>query len=770
MLCEKIIFSKGNPSRGNQISNYFISDYCSSLVDAKEEILSKVDYAQDEITPYLDIRQKVRRYFEFFNLKLYLAIISVTIVGSVIFLILVYLAKFLTSFKNQNFVDNPYEFALAGVSCALLATWICGRFAVTAEGSGIAEMKSILTGIEIDDFFSITTLVTKYFSCILVKASGLGMGYEGAFIHIIGAFSSNITKLPFFKEVDDDHNRKSITIAGISAALVLAFGTPLGALFFALDMCPANFQLPNLFKCFISVSLAYFIWCVMYNIFNVTTVSKMTMVDDYNIGEIYWFILLGVVEGSLCTIYLIGFSKYLVFKRASTKPFFANRYYYIAIVTALVAFVTFDHNNFRWGAKEVISDLTTLVDLHDPARKIDWWYNDGRTISELCYVLLGRLLMFWSFSSASIPFGVFGPGLTIGVVIGRLYGETVCHLFALATKPNVFAACGCAAFLCGFTRSFTPLICVIEMTGEVRLLLPMLITNLIGFLFSSVWNIGFIEMIIAIRKLPYLPTFMPPERGMKPISEISESIGRDVLFLDSTLYDVFELLVLKTEVSNSEYIPIIDRGNCRIQSFVKLEDCFNYMKSTVIDIESIVMDHKEHMSFQLYIHLKKFVTDYGPDAQLIISKRIWAFLKKITMTTNKFQIGQFGTVTNHLPVKQNEHNYTNILLKEKVEGRMSDRFSYAFEIDLEKQEKTKKEEKDLHKKMITELLTNVKVDFNDPILCVNQVPIVVNETVKLIKAHYLFLMLGIQIIWVQQGTGKLVGKLTKNAFLKFKSA
>lgn len=768
MLCERIIFSKNNPSRANQISNYLVTENCSSLIDAKEEILRKVDYAQDEITPYLDTQQKLTRYFEFFNTKIYLAIITITIVASVFFLIMVYIAKFLVTFKHANLAGNVYIFAISGVFSAFFATWICGKFAVMAEGSGIAEMKSILTGIQIQDFFTIKTLLTKYFSCIFVKVSGLGMGYEGAFIHIIGAFSYNITKLPYFKELNDDHNRKLITLAGISASLVLAFGTPIGAMIFAIDMCPVNFQLPTLFKCFISVSVAYFIYCLTYNIFTVSSVAKMNPYE-YKIGEIYWFILLGLVEGTLCTVYLIAYSKYLVYKRCSKKIFFADRYYYIGIVTCLIAFLTYGHNNFRFGIKEIVSDLTSLEDLHDVNRKVTWWYNDVHAISELIYVLIGRIAMFWSFSSSAIPFGVFGPGLTIGCILGRLFGEVVCRLVNLSTRPNVFAACGCAAFLCGFTRSFAPMICVIEMTGEVRLLLPMLITNLIGFLFSSVWNIGFFEMLIAIRRLPYLPTFMLPEKGLKSVTVISEKIGTDFLNQDSTLQDIFNMLILKTEVSNNEYIPIIDRKTRRIHSYVKLENCFNYLKSISIDIESILTEHRFHMSHQLYINLKQFVIEYGVDAHLMISKRIWGYLKNIRMKTNKFVIGQFGSTFVKKPeplLNRQIDNYSRFPNEQSLE---SEKISYAFEMDFLKREKVKFEEQEMQRKVITELLANIRVAWDDCTLDVVRDPIIVNLETSLMKAHYMFLMLGVPVLWVQEFNGELVAKLTKDAFLKFKS-
>ncbi len=77
---------------------------------------------------------------------------------------------------------------------------------------------------------------TKYTGALFVKLSGLGMGYEGAFVHCISVISHNITKLPMFKSLKNYHDRKVITIAGIAMSMVLTFGTPIGSVLFSIEM------------------------------------------------------------------------------------------------------------------------------------------------------------------------------------------------------------------------------------------------------------------------------------------------------------------------------------------------------------------------------------------------------------------------------------------------------------------------------------------------------------------------------------------------------
>lgn len=72
--------------------------------------------------------------------------------------------------------------------------------------------------------------------------------------------------------------------------------------------------------------------------------------------------------------------------------------------------------------------------------------------------------MLFFFTTAAIPFGIFTPGLVLGCLLGRLYGEIVCKFDFINTEPAMFAACATAAFISSITKTFSSLIIVLEMT------------------------------------------------------------------------------------------------------------------------------------------------------------------------------------------------------------------------------------------------------------------------------------------------------------------
>ena len=772
MLCEHIMFSEKNPSRSNQLTNYFVNDYCSSLDDAHEKILDKVDHLHNEITQNLDLPRKITRYIEYFNLKIYLAIVTITIGGSILFLMLVNVADALNAARWNYFSNSLPLMMLSGVASALVATWICFRFATTAEGSGQPELKTVLSGTKYYGFLTMQTLWAKYFSSLAVKLSGLGMGFEGAFIHNIAILAHNLVKLPFFTDLSHEHATKALITAGITVAFVMAFGTPIGAILATIEMCSSNFQVSQLFKCFISGTLAYMIYCILHNVFKVSIIKHVS-IPDYHLGEIHYFVLMGVLQGLLASAYMFGFSKYLVFKRTSAHPIFANRYYYLTLVTSIIAILTFPHNNFKYGFKSLISDLTNYNDLYDSKRAISWWYNDNRVIWELLYVLVTRFVMMLSFSTSPIPFGVFGPGILLGVVQGRLFGEIARRYLGSVTQPIIFAVAGTAAFISGMTRTFSPLVMVLEMTGELNLIFPMLVTTLFSFIVSTVFNIGFFDMLIAIRKLPYLASFMSPHKGRMEARDIAKGLENNVLRHDSTLYDIFELLVMKTELKKNEFIPMVDRETGQIQGFLSLESCLDYLKTFMIEIDSILLNRRDRMSNRLYETLKRFVHEHGQDAPIIISRKIRQYLRNITVRQDKFVMGQLA---NEKPKRADAHldlqTTTSIFQLSDPRDSMArhtDRVTLAFERDTVGRMKAENQEMENRRQLVTELLSSIPIDFKDSKLSIEHFPVIVSESTKLIKVHYLFLMLGVDIIWVQSSKAVLMGKITKDDFLTFKS-
>ncbi len=99
-----------------------------------------------------------------------------------------------------------------------------------------------------------------------------------------------------------------------------------------------------------AASLSFFIYSLLDNIFHVFKIRQVVE-TNYYMSELYLFFILGVIEGLITSAYAHIFSRYLVYKRGTGNVLLKNRFVYIAIITSLIALITYGHDNFKFGIK-----------------------------------------------------------------------------------------------------------------------------------------------------------------------------------------------------------------------------------------------------------------------------------------------------------------------------------------------------------------------------------------------------------------------------------
>ena len=95
--------------------------------------------------------------------------------------------------------------------------------------------------------------------------------------------------------------------------------------------------------------------------------------------------------------------------------------------------------------------------------------------------------------------GTFAPSLFTGAMLGGLFGQIVNYFFpAISAPPGAYALVGMGAVVAGTTHaSLTALIMVFEMTGNYKIILPLMLTIIISttlsklFLKGSLYTIKF---------------------------------------------------------------------------------------------------------------------------------------------------------------------------------------------------------------------------------------------------------------------------------------
>ena len=120
----------------------------------------------------------------------------------------------------------------------------------SAAGSGVAEVKVILSGFVLHGYLGVKTLLIKTFALILSVASGLSLGKEGPYVHIATCIGNVCCRL-FSKYSNNDGKRREILSASAASGVAVAFGAPIGGVLFSQEEVSYYFPPKTMFRTFL---------------------------------------------------------------------------------------------------------------------------------------------------------------------------------------------------------------------------------------------------------------------------------------------------------------------------------------------------------------------------------------------------------------------------------------------------------------------------------------------------------------------------------------
>ncbi|TAQ90887.1 hypothetical protein B7494_g759 [Chlorociboria aeruginascens] len=174
----------------------------------------------------------------------------------------------------------------------------------TAAGSGVAEVRVILSGFVLHGFLGVKTLVIKTLALVLSVASGLSLGKEGPFVHIATCVGNIACRL-FAKYDQNDGKRREVLSAAAAAGVAVAFGAPIGGVLFSLEEVAYFFPAKTLFRTFFCCITA----ALSLKFLNPYGTNKVVMFEvrylmDWAFFELAAFILVGILGGATGAIFI----------------------------------------------------------------------------------------------------------------------------------------------------------------------------------------------------------------------------------------------------------------------------------------------------------------------------------------------------------------------------------------------------------------------------------------------------------------------------------
>ncbi|MEO8111945.1 MAG: chloride channel protein, partial [Ginsengibacter sp.] len=420
--------------------------------------------------------------------------------------------------------------AAGGVLVGLMALY--GSKAI--RGHGIPEaMEQILTN---QSKIKPSVTYLKPISSAISIGTGGPFGAEGPIIATGGALGSTLGQL-----LHITHNeRKILLAAGATAGMAAIFGSPVSAIFLAIELLLFEFSPRSI----IPVALACITGAAGHHfLFDTRPVFAMTkLIETPTNTSLVAYSVMGIAIGLLSVavtkiVYLIedGFEKLPV----------------------------------HWMWWPAIGGLAVGIIGYFSPRTLGVGYNN------ITDVLSGNLTMHVVFSLCLFKFiswaialgsgtsgGTLAPLLTIGGATGMLLGSVVLYLFpSSGITLSLAALVGMSAMFAGASRAFlTSIIFALETTAQSNALLPLLATCGASYIISFFLMESTIMTEKISRRGVITPDSYEPDTLEKiTVEQVMEKNGL-IMSEDNSIGEVLDWLNKEPEYSSNFFIVANDKG------------------------------------------------------------------------------------------------------------------------------------------------------------------------------------------------------------------
>jgi CIC family chloride channel protein len=327
----------------------------------------------------------------------------------------------------------------------------------TAKKKGVSEViKAVaLRG----GYIPLRTTIFHFIAPVISIGSGNTVGPEGPAAQIGGGVASKFTH---FAGLSDSRIR-IFTAAGAGAAIAAIFNTPLGGVFFALEIVLLNdFQTPT----FSALILASVTASAISRIFlGNESIFVFGTPEIGSYSNLYLFAVLGLAVG-LISILFIRYSS-SVEHLFRTKILRSNipQWTIMVVVGLLVGVAGYFYKEIFGIGYIAINEIL--------ANSITW---------KVVLVLLGLKFILVPLIIHSGGFGgLFAPSLFMGACFGYLFAFAINSIWGLNLDYTTFVLVGMGAMLGGInTIPISAILIIFEMTQDYSFILPLMLAVIIS--------------------------------------------------------------------------------------------------------------------------------------------------------------------------------------------------------------------------------------------------------------------------------------------------
>lgn len=300
-------------------------------------------------------------------------------------------------------------------------------------------------------------LIYKLFGGILSIGSGLTVGREGPSVQVGAAVGQGVGEMM----TKTDEHRKLSTVAGACSGIAVAFNTPISSLAFAyeelrLKPSPKNFMFLS-----VAIVISNFISVLL---FGHHPIIELTLpAHDFQLFDYAALLLTGILAG----VSGVMFNALIVFgKRLYQRVRLHEQLKILFPFLISFAFILYSFEYYGSGEHFI------FLPFHE---NVSIW-------KAMQYYGVTLFLLLAAFCSG-LPGGIFFPMLVLGSLLGNIIGLSLSEIGLISVEMiPLISVITMAAHFSAIVRSpLTGMLLVVEMTGALRFMLPLVIVSLLAY-------------------------------------------------------------------------------------------------------------------------------------------------------------------------------------------------------------------------------------------------------------------------------------------------
>jgi CIC family chloride channel protein len=442
---------------------------------------------------------------------------------------------------------------IAPTAGGLFVGWLTSRYAPEAKGHGVPEVMAAvaLRGGRIRP----RVTVAKALASSICIGSGGSVGREGPIVQIGSALGSSLGQL---LRLGDDRIR-SLVACGAAGGIAATFNAPIAGAMFALEVILGEFGVGN----FAPVVLASVTANVVGGLYFGN--ARAFAVPPYAIRSLWEFLfyaVLGVTAAGVAVLYTrLIYRLEDWFDDLGHVPEWARPAVgglglgTLALLYGSVPALGYGRVPQIFGVGYETMERALLNQL-----------GLGLMLALVFLKLVGTGLTLGSGGSG----GVFAPSLFIGAMLGGSWGLILQTLVPdQVAPPGAYALVGMAAVFAGAAHApITAIIILFEMSGDYRIILPLMVTVVISMFFARHWLEG--ESIYTL-KLTRRGVRLSSGRDIDIMDgvRVEEAMTRDVRTVPADL--PLNALSDRFRVTQHHGFPVVDDRNALV-GIVTIQD------------------------------------------------------------------------------------------------------------------------------------------------------------------------------------------------------